>query len=146
MPDPVKFLNEYDSVSLYNPGNPYLSDITGLSLAQVSEINTGIAIHVGNVNTKFPELNSLSAENIKITVKDASALSGGRGEVQARNAETCVQKCKREGMANIAAATFLGGATGAAGGLFGAWAGATLGFWAASSMTISCLNACSPAN
>lgn len=52
--------------------------------------------------------------------------------------KTCAD-CKREGRAQMAAGIFLGAATGSVGGLFGTWIGATLGFWAAAEMTLSCL-------
>jgi hypothetical protein len=132
-----------DKQKLETEGNKYLSEITGASVQEIEDINTGIKSSYAALLDKYPEIKQLTEVEIKNTFNSATfTYDYQQNPLYSRAAESCEDKCKREGRARIAAYT-AGGALGCiGGGVFGAWACGTLMFWLAAEETITCLRDC----
>jgi len=137
MPESDNFLKSFDEKRVFEEGNPFLVSITGYSLENVDNINKNIQVYFTAISKAFPELKGLSTDQLKETIVSASNIYSNN-DVTGKISAAC-EACKREGRAEMAAGIILGGYTGSAGGIFGAWAGATVGFWVAAEHALTCI-------
>ncbi len=139
MPNSGSFIEMFDKNRIAEEGNEFLSEISGIPVQDVSQLNQELISNTDGFLSEFPEVKDLSKDELELLMLQATDIL--YSNQQQRGSSTACNSCKRVGRANMAAGIILGAGTGSVFGHFGTWAGAVVGFWAAAENTLACLQA-----
>jgi L-cysteine desulfidase len=134
------YIKEFDSKTLNEKGESYLSDISGFNVEELSNFGNQITEMAKGVINEFPELNKMTKEELALTIENATNIY--IDQHYSKISAACLG-CKRKGLSSMSNQTFLGllagGTLGGPFAIWSGWIGATLGFWQAAEEALDCI-------